>query len=141
MSGYFTKNADRIYDGDHVSNVELANGQFVVLNGSGKVILNTASENDVFEVAAKEYLWGQPALRLNVLKDVPGVFMVENEFIEDNPMTFNTGDYKRKAGVQTKMKGLRAGDQILVSVSSVVYAAATVFGKLALENDTVGANT
>lgn len=85
MAGYFRKLVGHVYDGAHMSDVELTNGLFVTINESGKVALSEADAETTFRCVEKTDLWGLKALVLDVLTIGGEVYMVENDIdVNDN---------------------------------------------------------
>lgn len=135
MAGYFRKLVGHVYDGAHMSDVELTNGLFVTINESGKVALSGADAETTFRCVEKTDLWGLKALVLDVISTGAEVYMVENDFDVNDNEEYDEAMYALAAGELVKMKRPLPGEQIVLSVSDEIFAAAAVNAKFA-----VGAN-
>lgn len=137
MAGYFTKLNGRVYDGFHVSDIDLENGKFVTIDDNGKIVLAEAAEGETlgsFRCEEKTTLWGLPALRVDVLGCSEGMYMVEADFNPAEHGEYDETQHVTKAGELVKMRMPVVGDQIIVSVSDELYAAAEKYSKLTVED-------
>lgn len=132
MAGYFRKLVGHVYDGAHVSDVALTNGLFVTINEAGKIALSGADAETTFRCVEKTDLWGLKALVLDVLTVGGEVYMVENDIDVNDNEEYDEALYSVKAGEFIKMKRPLPGEQIILSVSDELYAAAAVNGKFAV---------
>lgn len=132
MAGYFRKLMGHVYDGAHMSEVNLTNGLFVTINESGMIELSSADAETTFRCVEKTDLWGLKALVLDVLTIGKEIYMVENDFEVDNSAEYDEAEYTVKAGKYIKMKRLLPGEQIVLSVSDDIYSAAGVNAKFAV---------
>lgn len=137
MAGYFRKLVGHVYDGAHMSDVELTNGLFVTINESGKVALSEADAETTFRCVEKTDLWGLKALVLDVLTIGGEVYMVENDIDVNDNEEYDEAQYALPAGKFVKMKQPLPGEQIILSVSDELFAAAAVNGKFAIDDDGV----
>lgn len=127
MAGYFRKLVGRVYDGAHVANADIENGTFAGLNASGKVVaLAAADTNTVLRCVEKTELWGMNALVLDVVSVGAEAYLVEGDFPVDNCYLYDDTKHVVKAGELVKMKRPLQGEQIVITVSPEIYAAATV---------------
>lgn len=125
MAGYFTKLVGRVYDGAHVAAADIANGTFASLNADNKVVaLAAADTTTVLRCAEKTSLWGMPALMLDVVSVGKEAFMVENDFPTSEIGEYDEKAFVVKAGEFVKMKRPLEGEQIIISVTPELYAAA-----------------
>ena len=128
MAGYMTRLNGYVYDGHHVAAEALTNGLFVELNANDKVAKIAAAKTGLkMIVAEKTSIFGLPALRLNVIANGDGgVYFVENEWdINDNGV-YDESAYTLPAGGYVKMHMPVVNDQLLVSVTDEIFAAAAV---------------
>lgn len=132
MAGYFRKLAGHVYDGAHVASVALTNGLFVTINDNGAVALSAADADTTFRCVEKTDLWGLKALVLDVLTIGGEVYMVENDIDVNDNEEYDEAQYEIKAGELVKMKQPLPGEQIVLSVSDEIYAAASVNAKYAV---------
>ena len=137
MAGYFRKLVGHVYDGAHMSDVELTNGLFVTINESGKVALSEADAETTFRCVEKTDLWGLKALVLDVLTIGGEVYMVENDIDVNDNEEYDEAQYALPAGKFVKMKQPLPGEQIVLSVSDEIFEAAAVNGKFAIDDDGV----
>lgn len=135
MAGYFRKLAGHVYDGAHIADIELTNGLFVTINDEGKVELSAADAETTFRCVEKTDLWGMKALVLDVLTIGGEVYMVENDIDVNDNEEYDEAKYALPAGKFVKMKQPLPGEQVILTVSDELYAAAAVNAKYA-----VGAN-
>lgn len=125
MAGYVTR-GNNIYDGAHVAGVALANGQFATIDSTGAVILNAAAADTILRVApeGKEDLWGENALRLDVVSvGADEVYFVENEWDVNVDAAYDTAAYTVKVGDLVKMKRLLPGEQVIMTVADDLFSA------------------
>lgn len=133
MAGYFRKLVGRVYDGAHVAAENLTNGLFVGLNSEGKVVkLAAADANTKLRCVEKTELWGKAALVLDVVSVGAEAYMVENDFPVAENNAYDEVDFELKAGELVKMKRPLEGEQIVITVSEDIYAAANVNGMFTL---------
>lgn len=125
MAGYMKKLNGHVYDGAHVAAEELANGVFAYIDSDNKVALTAAAKDMQLRVVEKTTLWTMPALVLDVIKEgTDEVYFVENEWenyeVAEN---YNTAEYTVPAGHAVKMHRPLVGEQMIITVDSVLYAA------------------
>lgn len=133
MAGYFRKLVGRVYDGAHVAAEKLTNGLFVGLNAEGKVVKLAAADADTkLRCVEKTELWGKSALVLDVVSVGAEAYMVENDFPVTEHSAYDEVDYEIGEGEFVKMKRPLEGEQIVITVSDEIYAAASVNGMFTL---------
>lgn len=121
MAGYVTKLMGHVYDGANVSAEALTNGVFAEITNDG-VKRTSAVKDTILRVEEKTELWGNPALRLNVISaGVNEVYFVENEWDVDENAEWNEADYTLPTGKYVRMKRLLPGEQVLMTVDSTLY--------------------
>ena len=128
MAGYVTKHVARVYDGVHTAGEALTNGVFAEITATG-VKKITATKDMILRVEEKGYLWGLPCVYLTVVN--PGtteIFFVENEWEIDDTEDYDEAAYAVATDDYVKMKRLLAGEQVVMSVASALYATLTVDG-------------
>lgn len=125
MAGYFSKLNGRVYEGGYVANADIENGTFAVLS-NGKVVASSANTNFEGICVEKTELWGLPALRLRVAKEVGELFFVEGDFDPYEYDEYDETAFVVKAGKYVKMRTPHISDEIILSVSDAIYNAATV---------------
>lgn len=126
MAGYVTKLMGHVYDGANVSAEALTNGVFVEITNDG-VKRTSAAKDTVLRIEEKTELWGNPALRLNVVSaSVNEVYFVENEWEVDENAEWNEADYTLPTGKYVRMKRLLPGEQVLMTVDSTLHGALSV---------------
>lgn len=132
MAGYFTKLNGYVYSGEYKvkASTTVANGSFVVpVSGTLTVQPTTAAITGFkFKVVEKTTVYGLPALRMDVVgvpADGTEAFFVENVF---DPLcyNYNEANYTINAGEYVRMHMPQLGDQLLISVTSVLYAATSL---------------
>lgn len=142
MFGYFTKLNGYVYDGAHIAAEELHNGDFVEITEDG--VKKIASCDAKLRVAPNGKLsnyWGHPALTLDVVGlGTKEFFMVENEWDINDANAYNTAEFKVEAGKYVRMRRPVIGDQILVSVTEEVFAAAEEGALVSVSNGAVAGN-
>ena len=126
MAGYFSKLNGRVYEGQYPANVDLENGTFVTINASGKVVKSAANTNIEMACVEKTDIWGLPALRLRVQKEDGELFMVEGDPYVSEISAFDDRHHVVKANDLVKMRSPHISDEILLEVSSEIFAAADV---------------
>lgn len=128
MAGYMKKLNGYVYDGEHVANAAMPNGIFVEIDSStGKVKPITAAGDTEFRVDAKTTLWMKPALVLNViLEGDKEQYFLENDFDLKAVPTYDSADYECKAGEYCRMHRPVINDQLIMTVTSELYAALNV---------------
>lgn len=126
MAGYMKKLQGHVYDGSHVAAAEMANGIFATINSSNKAAAVSAKVTGVtLRVDEKTTLWGMPAVVLTVVAAGASdeVYFVENEFeIYEGFGDYNKAEYTVPAGHFVKMHRILAGEQMIVTVDSSLYA-------------------
>ncbi len=123
MAGYVTKLMGHVYDGANVSAEALTNGAFAEITSDG-VKKTSAAKDTILRVEEKTELWGNPALRLNVVSaGVNDVYFVENEWEVDENAEWNEADYTLPIGKYVRMKRLLPGEQVLMTVDSTLHGA------------------
>lgn len=126
MAGYVTKLMGHVYDGANLSGEALINGVFAEITSDG-VKKVTAVKDTILRVEEKTELWGNSALRLNVVSaGADEVYFVENEWEVDESAEWNEADYTLAAGKNVRMKRLLPGEQVIMTVSSELYATLAV---------------
>ena len=122
MAGYMKKLNGYVYDGEHVANAAMPNGIFVEIDSStGKVKPITAAGDTEFRVDAKTTLW------MNViLEGDKEQYFLENEFDLKAVPTYDSADYECKAGEYCRMHRPVINDQLIMTVTSELYAALNV---------------
>jgi hypothetical protein len=128
MAGYMKKLNGYVYDGEHVANQAMVNGIFVEIDSStGKVKPITAAGDTEFRVDEKTTLWGKYALVLNViLEGDKEQYFLENDFDLKAVPTYDSADYECKAGEYCRMHRPVINDQLIMTVTSELYAALNV---------------
>ena len=128
MAGYMKKLNGYVYDGEHVANQAMTNGIFVEIDSStGKVKPITAAGDTEYRVDAKTTLWMKPALVLNViLEGDKEQYFLENEFDLKAVPDYDSADYECKAGEYCRMHRPVINDQLIMTVTSELYAALSV---------------
>lgn len=129
MAGYMKKLQGHVYDGSHLSGVDgLTNGIFAEIDNTGAVIPTAAAGDMEMRVVEKTTLWGMPAVVLDVVKEgTKEVYLVENEWeVYEDAGEYNTAEYAVNTGHFVKMHRPLLGEQIIVTVDAVLYAALTV---------------
>lgn len=126
MAGYMTKLVGYVYDGDNKAGEALTNGTFVEIT-SGGVKKITAAKDVLMRLQEKTELWGSPALVLNVtVTGEDEVYFVENEFDVNDSEEYDEADYTIEKDGYVRMKRLVAGEQVIMTVDSTLYAALAV---------------
>ena len=132
MAGYFTKLNGYVYSGEYKvkASTTVPNGSFVEpVSGTLTVQPTSAAVTGFkFKVVEKTTVYGLPALRMDVVgvpADGTEVFFVENVF---DPLcyNYNEANYTINAGEYVRMHMPELGDQLLISVTSVLYAATSL---------------
>lgn len=132
MAGYFTKLNGYVYSGEYKvkASTTVANGSFVEpVSGTLTVQPTSAAITGFkFKVVEKTTVYGLPALRMDVVgvpADGTEAFFVENVF---DPLcyNYNEANYTINAGEYVRMHMPQLGDQLLISVTSVLYAATSL---------------
>ena len=108
----------------------VANGSFVVpVSGTLTAQPTTAAITGFkFKVVEKTTVYGLPALRMDVVgvpADGTEAYFVENVF---DPLCYNydESNYSIAAGEYLRMRMPELGDQLLISVTSTLYAATSL---------------
>ena len=126
MAGYVTKLVGYVYDGDNKAGEALTNGIFAEITADG-VKKITATKDVLLRLQEKTELWGKPALVLNVtVTGEDEVYFVENEFDVNDNEEYNEADYTIAKDAFVRMKRLIAGEQVIMTVGSTLYAALAV---------------
>lgn len=127
MAGYMKKLNGHVYDGAHVAAVELPNGVFAEIDAQNKVALASAAKDMQMRVVEKTTLWTMPAVILDVIKEgTDEVYFVENEWeVYEDVSEYNTAEYTVPAGHAVKMHRPLVGEQLIMTVDEVLYAALT----------------
>lgn len=127
MAGYMKKLNGHVYDGAHYAAEELANGVFAEIDAQNKVAKTTANKDMQLRVVEKTTLWTMPAVILDVVKEgTDEVYFVENEWeVYEDAGEYNTAEYTVKADHAVKMHRPLVGEQLIMTVDSVLYAALT----------------
>ena len=128
MAGYMKKLNGYVYDGEHVANAAMPNGIFVEIDSStGKVKPITAAGDTEFRVDAKTTLWMKPALVLNViLEGDKEQYFLENDLDLKEIPTYDSAEAECKAGEYCRMHRPVINDQLIMTVTSELYAALNV---------------
>ena len=132
MAGYFTKLNGYVYNGECkvAASKTVANGSFVEPASTAGTVQPTAAAvtGFKFKVVEKTSVYGLPALRMDVVgvpADGTEVYFVENVF---DPLCYNydESNYTLSAGDPVRMHMPELGDQLLISVTSTLFAATSV---------------
>lgn len=132
MAGYFTKCNGYVFNGEYKvkASTTVANGSFVVpVSGTLTAQPTTAAITGFkFKVVEKTTVYGLPALRMDVVgvpADGTEAYFVENVF---DPLCYNydESNYSIAAGEYLRMRMPELGDQLLISVTSTLYAATSL---------------
>lgn len=127
MAGYMTKvvGSDGIYDGSYKAGEALTNGIFVTLD-SGVVKKITAAGDIIMKVREKTTLWGMDAIVLDVQDQGAGtLYFVEQVNPGDKPEYDDTNPVI-KLGEFVRMHVPLAGEQMIITVDSTLYASLAV---------------
>lgn len=122
MAGYFSKLMGDVYEGSYVATADIKNGVFAVIS-SGKVAASAADSNVELRMKEKTNIGELNAIRFEVVKAGSEVFMTENLFTRDENLAYDDTDYTVKAGELVRMKRLVPGDELVISVTSEIFAA------------------
>lgn len=128
MAGYVTKavGADAIYEGGYAAAEALQNGLFVSLNTDRKVAKLASAGDIAMVVKAKEYLWGAPAIRVDVLaQGSGGVYFVEKTFTDAGD-EFDDANVVTKIGELVRMHMPLTGEELLFTVGETLYGTLAV---------------
>ena len=126
MAGYVTKLMGHVYHGEDIAGGDLINGVFAEITTDG-VKKVTAAKDTVLRVVEKTELWGNPALRLDVVSlGTDEVYFVENEWEVDESAEWNEADYTLPTGKYVRMKRLLPGEQVIMSVDNSLFSALAV---------------
>lgn len=128
MAGYMRKLNGYVYDGEHVANAAMPNGIFVEIDSSTGKVKPIASAGDTeFRVDAKTTLWMKPALVLNVILegDLEQYFLENDLDLKEIP-TYDSAEAECKAGEYCRMHRPVINDQLIMTVTSELYAALNV---------------
>ena len=125
MAGYFSKLMGGVYEGSYVASADIKNGVFAVLS-SGKVAASAADTNVELRMKEKTNIGELNAVRFEVVKAGGEVYMTENLFTRDENLAYDDTDYTIKAGELVRMKRLVPGDELVISVTSEIFAAFAV---------------
>lgn len=132
MAGYFTKLNGYVYSGEYkvAASKTVPNGSFVEAVSATLTVQPTSSAitGFKFKVVEKTTVYGLPALRMDVVgvpADGTEAYFVENVF---DPLcyNYNEANYTINAGEYVRMHMPQLGDQLLISVTSVLYAATSL---------------
>ena len=128
MAGYMRKLNGYVYDGEHVANAAMPNGIFVEIDSSTGKVKPIASAGDTeFRVDAKTTLWMKPALVLNViLEGDKEQYFLENDLDLKEIPTYDSAEAECKAGEYCRMHRPVINDQLIMTVTSELYAALNV---------------
>lgn len=128
MAGYMKKLNGYVYDGEHVANAAMPNGIFVEIDSSTGKVKPIASAGDTeFRVDAKTTLWMKPALVLNViLEGDKEQYFLENDLDLKEIPTYDSAEAECKAGEYCRMHRPVINDQLIMTVTSELYAALNV---------------
>lgn len=127
MAGYFRRAEAWNYDGANKAYEELTNGLFVYIDGSNGVKKISSAGSARFRVKEKTNLWGLPAVVL--VCTVAGSdenYFVENEFEIYGDKEYDESLYSVPAGHYVKMRRPNVNDELIVSISSELYASLSV---------------
>lgn len=125
MAGYFSKLMGDVYEGSYVATADIKNGVFAVIS-SGKVAASAADSSVELRMKEKTNIGELNAIRFEVVKAGSEVFMTENLFTRDENLAYDDTDYTVKAGELVRMKRLVPGDELVISVTSEIFAAFAV---------------
>lgn len=128
MAGYMRKLNGYVYDGEHVANAAMPNGIFVEIDSSTGKVKPIANAGDTeFRVDAKTTLWMKPALVLNVILegDLEQYFLENDLDLKEIP-TYDSAEAECKAGEYCRMHRPVINDQLIMTVTSELYAALNV---------------
>ena len=127
MAGYFRRAEAWNYDGANKAYEELTNGLFVYIDGANGVKKISSAGSARFRVKEKTTLWGLPAVVL--VCTVAGNdenYVVENEFEIYGDKEYDESLYSVPAGHYVKMRRPNVNDELIVSISSELYASLSV---------------
>ena len=125
MAGYFSKLMGGVYEGSYAASADIKNGVFTVLT-SGKVAASGADTNVELRMKEKTNIGELNAVRFEIVKASSKVYMTENLFTRDENLAYDDTDYTIKAGELVRMKRLVPGDELVISVTSEIFAAFAV---------------
>ena len=127
MAGYMRKLNGYVYNSANKAYAALANGIFALIGANGVIAINEAGDMEL-KVVEKTYLWGLPALVLDVV--IAGDkehYFVENDLGNmeiDN--TYDGATYTCKVGDYVRMHRPLIGEQLIMTVDGTLYASLSV---------------